>query len=355
MPSSIKKLLKSNSRIAILTPTLWEYSGIDRVVESQAQELHKAGKKVTVFCFDQKLSLGEVPVVVWMMPHSQLLQRIYRLVGVWFNWPLLFTAVKKLATYEVVIATQYPMTLIAMLSRIFNRHKYIYWDYGVPPLWSFQGFVNQLYIFMFNIFTMITVSTADQVVSISQFLSKQIELFYSGQQEVVYPKITLPSKPSRRVLTKVIKKLNIAPKTQVILYLGRLSPHKGIDILIKSCLALSNKKWYLILAGQPTFQQYSEQLRHVAKGDPRIVFLGSVPDEELAALYGIADVYATASKWEGYNLPLATAVQLGKKVVAFDIGAHAEFVPAPSLARFDHEEKQQFSAFSQKLAAAIRQ
>jgi len=44
----------------------------------------------------------------------------------------------------------------------------------------------------------------------------------------------------------------------------------------------------------------------------------------LSCYYAACNVYATASLWEGFDLPLEEAKMCGRRVVAFDIGAHRE-------------------------------
>ena len=39
-------------KIAMLTPTFYHYSGIDRLTEQRASEATKIGHNVTVFCFE---------------------------------------------------------------------------------------------------------------------------------------------------------------------------------------------------------------------------------------------------------------------------------------------------------------
>ena len=49
-------------------------------------------------------------------------------------------------------------------------------------------------------------------------------------------------------------------------------------------------------------------------------------DKELPYYYAACDVYATASLWEGFDMPLVEAQACGKPVVAFDIGPHKELI-----------------------------
>ena len=60
--------------------------------------------------------------------------------------------------------------------------------------------------------------------------------------------------------------------------------------------------------------------------DDSVIFVTFVPHELLSLYYAACDIYASCSRWETYNLPLAEAQACGKPVVAFNIGPHPEVV-----------------------------
>ena len=57
-----------------------------------------------------------------------------------------------------------------------------------------------------------------------------------------------------------------------------------------------------------------------------IIAVRDAPAELMPAVFGFCDIYVTASRWEGFDLPLAEAQSFGKPVVALDAGAHPEVV-----------------------------
>ena len=50
--------------------------------------------------------------------------------------------------------------------------------------------------------------------------------------------------------------------------------------------------------------------------------------ERMPAYYSALDIYATASKWEGFDLPIVEAAWHGVPAVAYNVGAHGEHVTA---------------------------
>ena len=61
-------------RIAILTPTLLPFSGIDRLVEKEAERLSK-GNSVDVFALRAEMKLKNAKVVEMGMPQNSFLER----------------------------------------------------------------------------------------------------------------------------------------------------------------------------------------------------------------------------------------------------------------------------------------
>ncbi len=65
--------------------------------------------------------------------------------------------------------------------------------------------------------------------------------------------------------------------------------------------------------------------------DSSVTFVGPLPHDQLPHYYAACDVYATCSRWESYNLPIAEAQACGKPVVAFNLGSHPEIVNASGI------------------------
>jgi glycosyltransferase involved in cell wall biosynthesis len=117
-----------------------------------------------------------------------------------------------------------------------------------------------------------------------------------------------------------------------ILFVGRISPNKKIEDLIK--VLFFYKKYLspsirLIVAGNTrTLPKYFYAVRdlasrfHLTAED--IVFTGHIPFEELLSVYRLGDVFLSMSEHEGFCLPLIESSYFRVPVVAFDAGAVAE-------------------------------
>ena len=108
-----------------------------------------------------------------------------------------------------------------------------------------------------------------------------------------------------------------------ILFVGRFVPNKKPEDLIRFFHAykrLHNPRSRLILAGSYAgFDGYLAQVQAmIAKlGATDVHILGHISDEELTALYDVADVFLCASEHEGFCVPLLEAFHKGIPVIAY--------------------------------------
>ena len=98
---------------------------------------------------------------------------------------------------------------------------------------------------------------------------------------------------------------------------GRHVPYKGIRYLVEASKLLDDR-FAIRIAGSG---EETENLKELAKGDPKVVFLGRVSDEELKANLMAADIFCFPSitKNEAFGIALAEAMYCGKPCVTFTI------------------------------------
>ena len=313
-------------RIAILTPTFSGFSGPDRVVMNEVEDYFAKGHQVNVFTFYSDIKTNNAKVVNIGAPKNPTLERIYRLFF-FLDFVKINKIVKELRDFDEVVSFLYPMTIIASKARKKYNMKYTYYDMGIAPPGLFGSLWEKLFLKLFLFFTKLTVANADEAISISNYLKAQLRKDTGLNSRVKY--VRIDEKRFNRNISRA-KALDIRKKYGIsgpmVLYVGRISPHKGIHLLIKAFNVVSQKfpDAKLVIVGKHTFRDYSRMLRKIANNN--IVFTGYVPDGELPHYYAACDVYATASLWEGFDMPAAEAQACGKPVVAFDAGSHREVI-----------------------------
>ena len=116
-----------------------------------------------------------------------------------------------------------------------------------------------------------------------------------------------------------------------LLSVGAVVPRKGFDVLIAALAGLTELPWRLIIVGDRTRdRQASRQLDadiSLHKLGERISVLGEVTPQHLAKLYVEADVFALASRFEGYGMAFAEAIARGLPVIGTNAGAIPDTVP----------------------------
>ena len=116
-----------------------------------------------------------------------------------------------------------------------------------------------------------------------------------------------------------------------LLAVGAVSPRKGYDVLVAALQDLRELDWHLTLVGalEHAPAAAAALLSGIAAADlgGRITLTGTVADTELARLYLKADVFVSASLFEGHGMVLAEAMAHGLPLVASTGGAAAETVP----------------------------
>jgi glycosyltransferase involved in cell wall biosynthesis len=116
-----------------------------------------------------------------------------------------------------------------------------------------------------------------------------------------------------------------------LLFVGRISPHKRQDDLIRLIAyyrACIDPEARLVLVGSYRDQpQYHGRLHALAEElgvSGAVTFAGSVSLAALVAYYRIATAFVSLSEHEGFGVPLLEAMRFDLPVVAYDAGAVAE-------------------------------
>jgi glycosyltransferase involved in cell wall biosynthesis len=110
-----------------------------------------------------------------------------------------------------------------------------------------------------------------------------------------------------------------------LLHVGSTIPRKRIDVLLRVCGVLreTQPSIRLLRVGGPMTSEQRALAREAGIAD-RVIEIGVVEDEILAALYRRAAVVLQPSEREGFGLPLAEAMAAGTPIVASDLDALRE-------------------------------
>jgi glycosyltransferase involved in cell wall biosynthesis len=138
----------------------------------------------------------------------------------------------------------------------------------------------------------------------------KVVIRYNGIDAGMHP--SLPGRGAFRA------KWNIAPEEPLILFLGRLIPRKGADMLIEAFASVCPESGRLVIAGpegEPGYRAYLEKCAKDSGVAARVIFTGPVYDDEKKALLADADLFVLPSRYENFANAPAEAVACGVPVI----------------------------------------
>lgn len=174
---------------------------------------------------------------------------------------------------------------------------------------------------VYNALDRLVASKADVVLGVSRDLEeRQREL---GARHVDHA--VIPAPPVRthvRDAADVRRELGVEDGTTLAVVVARLSPQKGLPVLLNAANRLRDDRIRFVVAGDgPLRAELQEDID--ARRLP-VTLLGDrrdVPD-----LLAAADVVVSSANWEGQPLALQEAMQAGCAIVATDAGGTAAVV-----------------------------
>lgn len=151
-------------------------------------------------------------------------------------------------------------------------------------------------------------------IAVSETAKNLMEPYFKGEYEIIPNGVDTERFRPYGDIHPIYKNL----KGKTILFVGRLEPRKGPDILLKTFIEFEDifKDVHLIFAGDgPLRKTLEESVPERLKG--RVHFLGRIPFETLPSVYRGADVYTSpAIGGETFGLVLLESMASGVPVVA---------------------------------------
>lgn len=176
----------------------------------------------------------------------------------------------------------------------------------------------------------IAISASDAILFVNKFqMEKMRKSFVSICSKSYYVPNGIPAViPTKN--TDYIKSLGLSPEKYII-GVGRITPEKGFDLLIRSFESMQNNDFKLVIVGGvETESNYFRKLKESIKTD-KIIFTGYIYGEKLNQVYSHAALYVLSSYNEGFPLVLLEAMKYNLDVLVSDI-------PATHLVTLDNQD-----------------
>lgn len=132
------------------------------------------------------------------------------------------------------------------------------------------------------------------------------------------------SLPQTSESVSVCEHLGVPDDRPVVLFMSRVDPKKGLDLLIPALekLVIAGIDFHFVLAGSnPQEPDYEAKIRAQVQASPlaeRTLITGFVAGDRKAALLQAADVFVLPSYYENFGIAVAEAMSAGIPVVISD-------------------------------------
>ena len=166
------------------------------------------------------------------------------------------------------------------------------------------------------------VKYADEIIVLSKGVQTYFSDTYGRKTRFIPNGVTRPEVRKAEIITDRFG----LTKDSYILFLGRLVPEKGIRYLIEAFKEVKTDKKLVIAGGSSDTDEFTNELKRLAKDDARILFTGFVQGQDLEELYSNAYIYTLPSDLEGMPLSLLEAMSYGNCCLVSDIDECASVV-----------------------------
>jgi len=251
-------------------------------------------------------SLGDI----WSMTRSVLRHKVdvFFFPTMYSYFPVL-NRVKVVVTLHDMIADNYPELTFSN-----SRSRY------------FWGLKQRLAISQASLIATVSEYSKSQIVEQFNLPTSRLRVISEAAQPIF--RVTEPG----RKRTEVLERYGLGSEGKFLLYVGGISPHKNLSILIDAFhkIRSTSPDVKLVLVGDykddPFLSAYPALRSQVNDLDlaGSVIFTGFVPDVDLVEMYNAATLLVLPSLDEGFGLPAVEGMACGTPVASSDRGSLPE-------------------------------
>ena len=175
----------------------------------------------------------------------------------------------------------------------------------------------------------LSIKYANKIIVVSSTSKEYLETRY-GRKVTLIPNGI--KKVPEVINTDIVREFRLTAK-KYILFVGRISPEKGLEVLIPAFLALetnvkkgNGEKWQLVIVGKSdNDDKYYDFLKSIARNSENIIFTGFLEKAYLHGLYKQAGLFLLPSYNEGCSLSLLEAISHRLPCMVSDIPENRQF------------------------------
>jgi len=207
-----------------------------------------------------------------------------------------------------------PMQIMGTAGRkyklVLTLHDLIYYRHRRPP--QDLNFLVQLIWRVYHLTYLpqrLLLNRADAVATVSKTTKNLIEQHNLTKRRLGVVYNAAPGKPTTAARSM--------PSSRILLYIGSFMPYKNVETLVRAMAMLPDFELHLLSkidkSRRSELQELAENL------GSKVVFYSGVSDEEYRRLLMESFALVSASRDEGFGIPLVEAMQQGTPVVVSDL------------------------------------
>ena len=312
------------------------FGGIENSMKYMAKEFKKQGHEPVILVKQSSKDLllqeqiDNIEVYRYPCPLQKLLLPLYPLIEILYAKKYLKTFLKE--QKPDLIISRNPNLGYATL-KVINNIKFIYMPARATPEFYYEMIkrklhkkimINLLYkIFIIPQYSFIEkklIIKSDLIVTFSKNVKDELISYYKIKAHKKF-KIIPPGVDfgkfniNKTKKDEQIKNLNLHEKDKVVLYVGRLTSEKNVDLLIRSIAKIKDKDIKLLVVGEGNEKENLLKLAKKLGIEDKTVFIGKRGDTE--NFYAIADLFVLPTFKEGFGQVYLEAMALGVPCIGF--------------------------------------
>jgi glycosyltransferase involved in cell wall biosynthesis len=235
-----------------------------------------------------------------------------RIFGAFFYWYNVFMKIRKIDP-DLVHVQSLVAGMPALISKKLWRIPYVVWGQGSDVYFP-KGYIQ--------LTNKMIMKNAGSAIALTKDMKRAMQDIYARDIAIVPNGINmadLSDEPRRR---------NEEDHGKRVLYVGRLSPVKGVQYLIRAMKQVHDTipDAKLIIIGHGRERKMLETLSKELGIQKHVQFSGEVPHEKVLSFMQQADVFVLPSLSEGFPMVIVEALACGLPVVASRVGGMPEII-----------------------------
>ncbi|MGF2082638.1 glycosyltransferase family 4 protein [Enterococcus casseliflavus] len=248
---------------------------------------------------------------------------------------LLWKFLVKMNTIKILLNSEYDKVIFENsphLLKVLNN-KNIFCKYKGKIVFHLHNEIN------YNKKNLNLLNKCTQIFTVSNFLEKRLKIEYPQlETQILVLRNGIDDSFYNLQLTDSKKKemrseLGFSTEDKIILFVGRITPEKGIFELVQSLNYLTDKKIKILIVGNSFFGSntttpFEEKLKkELLNVENRVIFTGYIQKKNLWKFYSISDIAVLPSIWqEPLGLTIMEAVICGIPLITTESGGIVESV-----------------------------